>query len=182
MKCSIVVAEAQKPCHDAEKKKGSDDETRDVNFGRASKNDSRKRKVIFDFSDDECEDVISLASPTSPKIKPCPESEQIKDSSPEKPDVARASREMKTNEAEVSEEENRQKTASADTSGVRKKEKSMASSTEKVQAVGSEAEVKPSKGRNSEVPSSPKRKKVLKTRIDDRGREGNKTQVYLCMA
>lgn len=138
--------------------------------------------MIFDFSDDECEDVISLASPTSPKIKPCPESEQTKDSIPEKPDVARASREMKANEAEVSEEEDRQKTASADTSGVRKKEKSMASLMEKkskVQDISCEAEVKPSKGRNSEAPSSPKRKKVLKTRIDDRGREGNLTRLSI---
>ncbi|CAA7036966.1 unnamed protein product [Microthlaspi erraticum] len=157
-------SEAQKPSNDAEKKRGSDDETRDVDFGRAAKNDSRKRKVIFDFSDEEeFEDVISLASPpTSPKINPRPESEQTKDPVPEKPDAS-VSREMKTDEREVKEED-RQKTVS-------EKEKSMASSMEKVQAISSEAEVKPSKGRNSGAPSSPKRKKVLKTRIDDRGRE-----------
>ncbi|CAH2067832.1 unnamed protein product [Thlaspi arvense] len=160
-------SEAQKPSHDAESKGGSDDETRDVNVKRAPKNDSRKRKVIFDFSDEECEDVISLASPSSPKINP--DSEQTKDSGPEKLDV-RVSREIKADEPEVSEEDS-QKNASADTSGARKNEKSKASSMEKIQASGSEAEVNPSKGRITDAPCSPKRKKVLKSRIDDRGRE-----------
>lgn len=168
MKCSLIGAEAQKPSHDADNKRGSDDETREVNFRRASKNDNRKRKVIFDLSDEECEDVISLESPSSPKINSLPDSEHIKDSGPEKPD---ASREIRTDEPE-STKEDRQKTASADTSGVKKDEKSMASSMEKIQAIGSEGEVNPSKRRISDAPSSPKRKKVLKLRIDDRGREG----------
>ncbi|KAG2254755.1 hypothetical protein Bca4012_058283 [Brassica carinata] len=147
-------SEAQKPSHDAEHKGGSDDEARDV----SSRN--RKRKVIFDFSDEECEDVIGLVSPSSPKTNPRPDSEETKDSGVEKPDAKLISRETKTDEPEVSEEDC-QKTASADTSSVRKEEKPMAS----------EAGVNPSKGRMSNAPSSPKRKKVLKTRIDERGRE-----------
>lgn len=168
MKCSLIGAEAQKPSHDTEDKGGSDDETRDVNFRRASKNDNRKRKVIFDLSDEECEDVISLASPTSPKINSRPDSEKTKDSGPEEPD---ASGEIKTDEPEFTKEA-RQETASADTCGVRKNEKSVASSVEKIKAIGSEAEVNSSKGKITDAPSSPKRKKVLKSRIDDRGREG----------
>lgn len=124
---------------------------------RAPKNDNRKRKVIFDFSDDEYEDVISLASPSSPKVNSRPDVElSSEDSGPEKPD---ADREIKSEEPEVSKED-RQKTASTTLS------------MEKIQAIGSEAKVNPSKGRTTEVPSSPKRKKVLKSRIDDRGREG----------
>ncbi|EFH64008.1 hypothetical protein ARALYDRAFT_477029 [Arabidopsis lyrata subsp. lyrata] len=149
-------SEAEKPSHDTDNKGGSDDETRDVNFMRAPKNDNRKRKVIFDFSDDEYEDVISLASPSSPKVNSRPDVElSSEDSGPEKPD---ADREIKSEEPEVSKED-RQKTACTTLS------------MEKIQAIGSEAKVNPSKGRTTEVPSSPKRKKVLKSRIDDRGRE-----------
>ncbi|KAG7587523.1 DNA polymerase subunit Cdc27 [Arabidopsis thaliana x Arabidopsis arenosa] len=153
-------SEAQKPSHDAYNKGGSDDETRDVNFKRAPKNDNKKRKVIIDFSDDEFEDVISLASPSSPKVNSRPDVElSSEDSGPEKPD---ADREIKYEEPEVSKED-RQKTASVDASTTL--------SMEKIQVIGSEAKVNPSKGRTTEVPSSPKRKKVLKSRIDDRGRE-----------
>ncbi|KFK42248.1 hypothetical protein AALP_AA2G230500 [Arabis alpina] len=157
-------SDAQKPSHEADNKGGSDDETRDVNIRRAS---NRKRKVVFDFSDEECEDVISLASPESPKITSLPDTEQTKDSGPKKPD---ASREIKTEKPEVSKED-KQQIASADTSGVRKDEKFMASSMEKIQDNGSKAEVNPSEARIPEAPSSPKRKKVLKSRIDERGRE-----------
>jgi len=130
---------------------------------RAPKNDNRKRKVIFDFSDDEYEDVISLASPSSPKVNSRPDVElSSEDSGPEKPD-ADVSPEIKSEEPESSKED-RQNTASVDASTTL--------STEKIQAIGSEAEVNPSKRRTTAVPSSPKRKKVLKSRIDDRGREG----------
>ncbi|KAG2254756.1 DNA polymerase delta subunit 3 isoform X1 [Brassica napus] len=153
-------SEAQKPSHGAEHKGGSDDEAPDVSIR------NRKRKVIFDFSDEECEDVISLASPSSPKINPGPDSEETKDSGPENPDK----RVSGPDEPEVSGED-WQKTTSADTSGVKKEEKPIASSKEKMQGNGSEAGVNPSKGRMTNAPSSPKRKKVLKTRIDERGRE-----------
>ncbi|KAL1205709.1 hypothetical protein V5N11_001410 [Cardamine amara subsp. amara] len=154
-------SEAPKPSHDANNKGGSDDEARDVNFKRAPKNDNRKRKVIFDFSDDEFEDVISLVSPSSPKVNSLPDVElSSKDSGPEKHD-ADVSLERKSDEPEVSEED-RQKTASIDASTT--------SSMEKIQGIGSEAQANPSKGRIT-APSSPKRKKVLKSRIDDRGRE-----------
>ncbi|XP_009106579.1 DNA polymerase delta subunit 3 isoform X1 [Brassica rapa] len=146
-------SEAQKPSHDVKSKGGSDDEAPDVSIR------NRKRKVIFDFSDEECEDVISLASPSSPKTIPRPDSEETKDLGPEKPDE-NVSGETKTDEPEVREED-WQKTASADTCGVRKEEKPMASA----------AGFNPSKGRVTNAPSSPKRKKVLKTRIDERGRE-----------
>lgn len=117
--------------------------------------------MIIDFSDDEYEDVISLVSPSSPKVNSRPDVElSSEDSGPEKPD---ADREIKYEEPEVSKED-RQKTASVDASRTL--------SMEKIQAIGSEAKVNPSKGRTTEVPSSPKRKKVLKSRIDDRGREG----------
>ncbi|KAJ0231851.1 DNA polymerase delta subunit 3 [Hirschfeldia incana] len=157
-------SEAQKPSNNVKSKGGSDDEAPDVSTR------NRKRKVIFDFSDEECEDVISLASPSSPKTIPRPDSEETKeDSGVEKTDE-RVSRETKTDEPEVSEEDF-QKTAAADTSGVKKEEKPVASSKEKIQAIGSEAGANPSKGRVVNAPSSPKRKKVLKTRIDERGRE-----------
>ncbi|XP_010429694.1 PREDICTED: uncharacterized protein LOC104714133 isoform X2 [Camelina sativa] len=159
----------QKPSHDADNKGGSDDDNEDVNFKRASKSENRKRKAIFDFSDEEYEDVISLASPSSPKVNSRPDGElNSEDSGPEKPDSgpektdAGVSREVKSDEPEVSKED-REKTASIDASTTL--------SMEKIQTIGSEAEVKPSKGKITEAPSLQKRKKTLKTRIDERGRE-----------
>ena len=73
MKCSVIGAEAQKPSHGAEHKGGSDDEAPDVSIR------NRKRKVIFDFSDEECEDVISLASPSSSTTIPRQDSEETKE-------------------------------------------------------------------------------------------------------
>ncbi|XP_010472698.1 PREDICTED: chromatin modification-related protein EAF7-like isoform X2 [Camelina sativa] len=155
-------SEDQKPSHDADKKGGSDDENQDVNFKRAPKSENRKRKVIFDFSDEEYEDVISLASPSSPKVNSRTDGDlNSEDSGPEKPDAG-VSREIKSDEQEVSKED-REKTASIDASTTL--------SMEKIQAICSEAEVNPSKGRIAEAPSLPKRKKTLKTRIDERGRE-----------
>lgn len=114
MKCSVIGAEAQKPSHNDKSKGGSDDEAPDVSIR------NRKRKVIFDFSDEECEDVISLASPSSHKISPRPDGEEIKeDSGTEKPDE-RVSRETETDKPEVSEQDC-QKTTSAGTSGVKKR-------------------------------------------------------------
>ncbi|CAH8320163.1 unnamed protein product [Eruca vesicaria subsp. sativa] len=146
-------SEAQMPSHNVKNKAGSGDESPDVSTR------NRKRKVIFDFSDEECEDVISLVSPSSPKTNSGPDSEETKDSGTEKPD----GRVSAPDEQEVTEEEC-QKTASADTCGLKKEEK--------IEGNGSEAGGNHhSKGRISNAPSSPKRKKVLKTRIDERGRE-----------
>ncbi|CAF1712841.1 unnamed protein product, partial [Brassica napus] len=73
LKCSVIGAEAQKPLHDVKSKGGSDDEAPDVSIR------NRKRKVIFDFSDEECEDVISLASPSSSTTIPRQDSEETKE-------------------------------------------------------------------------------------------------------
>ncbi|WZZ00480.1 hypothetical protein YC2023_072808 [Brassica napus] len=70
---SPVFFEAQKPLHDVKSKGGSDDEAPDVSIR------NRERKVIFDFSDEECEDVISLASPSSSKTIPWQDSEETKE-------------------------------------------------------------------------------------------------------
>ncbi|XP_006302116.2 uncharacterized protein LOC17895735 isoform X1 [Capsella rubella] len=156
-------SEVQKPSHDADNKGGSEDENQDVNFKRAPKHENRKRKVILDFSDEEYEDadVISLASPSSPKVNSRPDGKfNSEDSCPEKPDAG-VSQEITFDEPEIREED-REKTAV---------DASTTLPMEKIQAIGSEAEVNPSKRRIIEAPSSPKRKKMLKSRIDDRGRE-----------
>nr|XP_011460802.1 PREDICTED: uncharacterized protein LOC105350465 [Fragaria vesca subsp. vesca] len=64
-------ADAQICAREAEPGAISDDDDQDVNFKRASISEvTRKRRVVFDFSDeDECEDAVNLASPECPKGK-----------------------------------------------------------------------------------------------------------------
>ncbi|KAL6196633.1 hypothetical protein ACLB2K_032247 [Fragaria x ananassa] len=63
--------DAQICAREAEPGTMSDDDDQDVNFKRASSSEvTRKRRVVFDFSDeDECEDAVNLASPECPKGK-----------------------------------------------------------------------------------------------------------------
>ncbi|XP_010531924.1 PREDICTED: uncharacterized protein LOC104808089 [Tarenaya hassleriana] len=156
-----VGAEAQIATHDAIDDDVNDDKTQDVKFRRASKQDHRKRKVIFDLSDEEYEDAVSLASPGVPKAKSYADGKQSpRDSS---------AVEMEIDEPKVKEEDMR-KAASVESSGVSKNGNSNTSSSEKIQAIGSEGKAN-SKDKTTETSNSLKRRKVLKTRIDERGRE-----------
>ena len=74
----LVSADAQICACEAVEDENSDVDAQEVNFRRASNGEgNRKRKVVFDFSDeDEYEDAVNLASPDPPKRKSSVVSEQ----------------------------------------------------------------------------------------------------------
>ncbi|KAF4363844.1 hypothetical protein F8388_000509 [Cannabis sativa] len=175
-----------------------DDDGQDMKFKRASNGEAtRKRRMIMDFSDDEFEDAVNLASPDTGKS-----SRDLKESIetlfPEKSkldldkcveDKLEVKKNVTINEQSIpllkedsstvptdrtkgtspKEDKNVNKkdkltNTSVPENGVNKRDKVTHSS---VQENGVNKNDKPSKA----TPDSPKRRKVLKTRIDDRGRE-----------
>ncbi|XP_050371088.1 uncharacterized protein LOC126789071 isoform X2 [Argentina anserina] len=202
-------AEAQICVREVEPGAISDDDDQDVNFRRASSSEAtRKRRVIFDFSDeDECEDAINLASPEYAKENSCQEANEsgktlvphktnlnFDEQSEDKPEV----------KEEISVGGESDQTCREDTTIFSKKKNSGIILTEKIEKVVPENDVKKidklttaaktqrdadiiltEKKRNS-VPEndanktdkptngasrSPQRRKILKTQIDERGRE-----------
>ncbi|WCJ32296.1 DNA-directed DNA polymerase [Euphorbia peplus] len=134
-------AEAQICAVETIEDQSSDDEAQHVNFKRFSNGEGgRKRRVVLDDSDDEYEDVVSLASPNHPKEK-----------------ISKSSFKENTNINEHTEDKRKVK-----------EEKSTDRVSNQITTSDAKADTAP-KG----APVSPKRRKVLKTRIDDRGREVN---------
>ncbi|XP_012074562.1 uncharacterized protein LOC105636001 isoform X2 [Jatropha curcas] len=155
--------EAQISAHEAIEDRSSDDEAQDVNFKRASNGDGgRKRRVVFDYSDDEYEDAVSLASPDLPKGK-------IGKTSPEKPNF----NDQMEDKPKVKEEKSTYAAFNQvvrEKSSVSSKSNSRDSSKENIHSSSTGEGVKADIVTNG-APSSPKRRKVLKTHIDARGRE-----------
>lgn len=214
----LVCAEAQVCAREAVESGNSDDDDRDFNFKRASNGEgNRKRRVVFDFSDeeDEYKDVVSLASPDPPKSKSSLDSKQSSKASV----VEKSSlnfNELK--EAKPKEKEEKyirmesNQLLREESLDVSKGKNNGISSSDKIHSSNSEKDACTkdkltgaapksssivSKGKNSGIsssnkiqscipeegadakdkvtdaaPNSPKRRKVLKTRIDERGREG----------
>ncbi|XP_044465444.1 uncharacterized protein LOC123195692 isoform X2 [Mangifera indica] len=168
-------AEAQISVREAAENSSSDDDAKDVNFRRASNGEgNRKRKAVFDLSDeDEYEDTVNLGSPDPPKGK----SDLIPKENKKllvigKPDLI--SNELKEDKLEAKEEketngESNQSTKE-NSAAVSKLMKSETSFTEKAESFVPQNDINKDKVVNS-VPNSAKRKKVLKTHIDERGRE-----------
>ncbi|XP_065861916.1 uncharacterized protein [Euphorbia lathyris] len=155
--CAVETIEGQ----------SSDDEAQGVNFKRLSNGEGgRKRRVVLDYSDDEYEDVVSLASPNDPKRK------MSKSSSSEKLDI----NEHTENIWKVKEE----KSTDGASNQASNKKSSVAnissnfenSSKQNLHDQITRGDVKADTAAKA-APVSPKRRKVLKTRIDDRGREVN---------
>ncbi|KAI6687179.1 hypothetical protein NL676_024007 [Syzygium grande] len=163
---STVSAEAQICAHEAAEL-NSDDEGQDVNFKRSSKTEGgRKRRVVFDFSDeDEDEDAVNLGSPDFPKARSILAS---KESTKELVSEKKCEEDkMEVDEVKVSKEEHHQppkEDVSAISRGM-----NIGMCSLKGQNRGSSKDVD-NKVTNP-APTSPKRRKVLKTRIDERGRE-----------
>ncbi|KAJ4837384.1 hypothetical protein Tsubulata_006286 [Turnera subulata] len=155
-KPSTKAAEDNKLSSNSTEKGSSGDEAQDIKFkGASNGKGSKKRRVVFDYSDDECEDPVNLASPDLPKEL--------------------------SNQSFVSEKEDRAK--------LKGKESTEGSSNQlwgkDSSAVSNIADPKTSSEKIHgqmtgdarkdiiTVPTagSPKRRKVLNTRIDERGRE-----------
>ncbi|KAI4323076.1 hypothetical protein L6164_022712 [Bauhinia variegata] len=136
----------------------SDDDCQNVNLRRSSNGDgTRKRRVVFDFSDeDEYEDAINLSSPDVPS------KDVAQDQQNDKPKV----KEGRTSDGEANQPWREYLSVIGKCTSTRK------SSTEKSESHAPEILVNKKDNSNNAAPGSPKRRKVLKTRIDERGREG----------
>ncbi|KAG5254852.1 nucleolar and coiled-body phosphoprotein [Salix suchowensis] len=159
-----VSAEAQISACEVREIESSDDEAQGVNFKRASNGDnSRKRMVVFDYSDDEYEDAVNLASPELPK------GQSSATLVLEKPHFIKQVEDEPVIKVEKSTKETSNQLL-RDDSSVGKNIDSKTSSLEKIHSNMTLCDVKKDMAADA-APNSPKRRKVLKTRIDERGRE-----------
>lgn len=148
----------------------SDDDVHDINVKRASNGEgTRKRRVVFDFSDDdEYEDAVNLASPETVEGKsgralkesiniPVPEKsnsnfdKQVEDKPKTKEEISIGSEQLLKEDSSVLRNDGAMAIFPTE-----KKNKQLNKEDKQIKA----------------APDSPKRKKILKTRIDERGREG----------
>ncbi|KAL3325619.1 hypothetical protein AABB24_036714 [Solanum stoloniferum] len=174
----------------------SDDDDQQVSIRRTSNGEgNRKRRVIFDFSDeeDEFKDAVNLASPDPPKQKSILGSKQTP-STPEleKQEVKKVKEAgSKSHEQETKEAGSKSHEQEAFSKKSHEQETFSKRSHEQGRKPLPSSEPKSSKLHSSEIisehaslknaavkdevtnaaPTSPKRRKVMKTRIDERGRE-----------
>lgn len=142
----------------------SDDDDQQVSIRRTSNGEgNRKRRVIFDFSDeeDEFKDAINLASPDPPKQKSILGSKQT----PSTPELEKKEDKKAKEAGSKSHEQERKPLPTSEP----KKSKLYSSEIISEHASIKNATVKDEVA--DAAPISPKRRKVLKTRIDERGRE-----------
>lgn len=190
---SGASADAQVCAQEAVASVSSDDDGHEVNFKRASNGEgTRKRRVVFDFSDDdEDEDAVNLASPDNPKAQSCQDlkesskvlvlegtslnfDEQVED----KPKVE--DKPMVKEEVSVDRKSNQSFREDSSVSGISKGINAGIILKEKTHSCIPEKDLNKMDKPNNAASSSPKRRKVLKTVIDERGREG--TLWFRCLS
>ncbi|MCD7448901.1 hypothetical protein HAX54_046995 [Datura stramonium] len=143
----------------------SDDDDQQVSIRRTSNGEgNRKRRVIFDFSDeeDEFKDAVNLASPDLPKQKSISGSKQT----PSSPELQKQEDKNAKEAGSKSHEQERKPLP------ISEPKKSKLYSSE---IISEHASIKNAALKDEvadAAPISPKRRKVLKTRVDERGREG----------
>lgn len=172
----IVNAEAQICAQEALDTASSDDDGQLICKRESNGEGTRKRRVVFNDSDDEddYENIVNLASPDVPKRQP------ILDLKPEvgNSDVEKDNLNVVKNEENLEiKKENASKSDSGllleDSKAASKSKITKTTSPEKIQShslAGLDHTHKRDKASDAET-TSPKRKKVLKTYIDERGRE-----------
>ncbi|XP_020983896.1 uncharacterized protein LOC107459908 isoform X2 [Arachis duranensis] len=163
---SVATEDAQASAREAD---GSgDDDNQDVTVRRSS---NRKRRVVFDLSDED-EDVVSLSSPELPKKQSSQDSKQKDNKSSEKATLNSDTK--RENKPMAKEEKSSDKKANQpfqeELSVINKCTNNGKSSSEKPQSCAPDISVNKDSTKNA-APGSPKRRKVMKTRIDERGRE-----------
>ncbi|XP_047317205.1 DNA polymerase delta subunit 3 [Impatiens glandulifera] len=168
------LSESDAHAHETSESKSDEDDC-DVNFRRTSKGDSRrKRRVVCDFSDDENdnnEDAISLASPDPPRGKSL--QDVVPDTKTSIPDKSSLNlHKQKMEGSTIKKEETVGDIKSIKPSVAKRNKELENASSDKMQGHIPEISSKTNnKGTDAASTSSPKRRKVLKTRIDERGRE-----------
>lgn len=165
---SVSTEDGQTSAHEAEECDSGNDDNHDISLRRSS---NRKRRVVFDFSDED-EDVVNLASPDFPNKQSSQDSRQNDKTSLEKASLNFDVQEE--NKSKIKEERTTDKKAHQplrdNVSAISKCTNNGKSSSEKLQSCNPEVSVNKNSVNNA-APCSPKRRKVMKTRIDERGRE-----------
>ncbi|PIN25487.1 hypothetical protein CDL12_01776 [Handroanthus impetiginosus] len=164
---SAASAEAQICARESVEYGSSDEDGQDFNMKRTSNGEgSRKRRVVFDYSDeeDECQDAVSLASPDPPqKSTICSNTSGLE---------CNLSFEAKENKPEVKEVkeagENADQHLGEKVSAISKSKKAESPTSETILSHVSETDAIM---KDKVADAGPKRRKVLKTRMDERGRE-----------
>lgn len=162
-----AIENAQTCAHEAVLGDSDDDDNQGVALRKSS---NRKRRVVFDFSDED-EDAISLASPEVPSKLSSKDSKQNDKKSLEKValnfdlpvEIKPLVKEERVTEKKVFQ-------PPKDLSVITKCTSTGKPSTEKLQSSAPEICVNKDSAKKVS-PGSPKRRKVMKTRIDERGRE-----------
>ncbi|PON98491.1 DNA polymerase subunit Cdc [Trema orientale] len=150
----------------------SDDDGQDMNFKRASNGEgTRKRRVVIDFSDDEYEDAVNLASPDTGKsgrdLK-----QSIEALVPEKSNLNFDKHvEDKLKVKENAKIDHRSPLVKDNSSAVTSDRTTGTSPKDRTRSSVPENDLNEKDKLTKNAPDSPKRRKVLKTRIDERGRE-----------
>jgi DNA polymerase delta subunit 3 len=171
-----ATADAQ-ICAKEEADGDSSDDEQGIKYKRGSTNaNNKKRRALFDFSDDEEDDnIVSIASPELPKqhtpdpvIGTAEDAEVNQKNLENKDDVPNSEKGSSMGMDSDFTVECKIKTVNTmNHSGITLKEKS------------SDPPINDKKQDSAAEPAStsPKRRKVLKTRIDERGREGIYTEL-----
>lgn len=154
----LASADAQICAREELEDGNSNEDGEDVNIKRSNGKGNRKRRVIFDSSDEEGEDAVNLASPDPPKTKTSVGSKQNLNT----PEV----------EKTLHFEENEKTDKQLNRESLANIESKNQISTSDILGHGPSNDVNTGVKMTDAAPKSPQRKKVLKTRIDERGREG----------
>ncbi|XP_028755473.1 uncharacterized protein LOC114714855 isoform X1 [Neltuma alba] len=164
----VASADAQISAREAGDGGSSDNDSQHFTLRKSSAGErSRKRRVVLDFSDEDEEDVISLASPELPKGQTSQDHKHDDKGSLENG----ISNNMQTDNMCKVKEENTNQSPREDGSVISKCTNIGKSSADKTHSGAPEVSVNKKDNLENTVPCSPKRRKVLKTRIDERGRE-----------
>lgn len=185
-----ATAEAQIRAREAADVMSSDDEA-DFNCKRELNGpSSRKRRIVIDFSDDDEgeENAVNLASPGPPIVQPGSDSlhangKQAEEKNPSfeelKEDKAEAKHDKSKESNSGLSEQDKSKERNSGLSGCvmgagNKNDITGISLQKKIQThiPPDDDREKKANGKTAVASTSPKRRKVLKTRIDERGREG----------
>lgn len=166
-----ATADAQ-ICAKEEAGADSSDDEQGIKYKRGSSNaNNRKRRALLDFSDDEEDDnIVSIASPepakqhaSDPVTETAEDTEANQKNLENKDDIPNNVKDCSRGlDSELTSECKTKSVNTTNHSGITLKEKS------------SDPPVNKNEQNSTAEPAStsPKRRKVLKTRIDERGREG----------
>ncbi|KAK6946597.1 hypothetical protein RJ641_000070 [Dillenia turbinata] len=167
-------SDAQACAHEAAENGLSDDDGQDVSIKRASNTEnSRKRRVVFDFSDDKdnFEDAVNLGSPDPPKEKSLVSKDSTKHVTVEKNNLKFDEQKEKPLKQEKDEKRDSKQMEKEAPICANKEKETEKISSKKIQSPVVEEDINKRDKVPGAAPNSPKRRKVLKTQIDERGRE-----------